>query len=42
MLIPKYKLSGRPFFTFNLPARYSPLWPLSGTPLAMIYCIYIQ
>jgi len=42
MLKPKYKLSGRPVFTFSLPGVDSPLCPPSVTPLAMVYCIYMQ
>jgi len=42
MLKPKYKLSGRPVFTFSLPGENFPTLPPSVTPLAMIYCIYIQ
>jgi len=39
---PKYKLVGDQFFTFSLPGGNSPLCPTSVTPLAMIYCVYMQ
>jgi len=33
---------GDRFFTFSLPKSNSPLCPTSVTPLAVIYCVYIQ
>jgi len=42
MLKPKYKLSERPVVTFSLSGGNSPVCPLLVTPLAIIYCIYIQ
>jgi len=42
MLKPKYKLSGRPVFTFNFPGYNSPLCFPSVMPLAMTYCNYIH
>jgi len=42
MLKPKYKISRKPVFTFGLPGwQFIPL-SLPVTPLAMIYCNYIQ
>jgi len=44
MVIPKYKLNGRPVFTISLPGGQLAPLPSSIMPLtmAMIYCIYMQ